>query len=160
MESTDFVATRGSALKAKPESSLQVVSFESYKAKKKKVNQKKKKAKKQEENILDMEAARNEITQFSINGLKPKQRREAKMKLAIKLGAKPPKNKYVNYKTIIEQRFNEKKDKIKLKKLQQEGKAEIEETKKPDVKDKRKNGKWKTWGILDIYGTLKKHSKK
>ncbi|GLV31091.1 hypothetical protein CBL_12164 [Carabus blaptoides fortunei] len=49
---------------------------------------------------VDMKRARHEVLKFGMSGFDPEKKEEAKVKLAITLGAKPPKNKYKNYKQL------------------------------------------------------------
>lgn len=49
---------------------------------------------------LDMKKVRHEVFNFGISGYDFKDRQKAKIALAVKLGAKPPKNLYKNYKEL------------------------------------------------------------
>lgn len=53
---------------------------------------------------FDMKKVRNEVFNFGISGYGLEDQQKAKVALAIKLGAKPPKNPYKNYKELIEER--------------------------------------------------------
>ncbi|XP_076316277.1 40S small subunit processome assembly factor 1-like [Tachypleus tridentatus] len=57
---------------------------------------------------LDLQKARYEVLKFGISGFEKQRKEEAEIALAIKLGAKPPKNQYVNYKQLIEERKQKK----------------------------------------------------
>ncbi|CAH1799023.1 unnamed protein product [Owenia fusiformis] len=50
---------------------------------------------------INMGRARAEILQLVITGLDGTKKEDAKRELALKLGAKPPKNEYVNYKDLL-----------------------------------------------------------
>ncbi|XP_055546960.1 uncharacterized protein C1orf131 [Wyeomyia smithii] len=60
--------------------------------------------------LFDISQARKEVINFGISGLDRETKHEAKVALAIKLGAKPPKKMYRNYKEILEERKREKQD--------------------------------------------------
>ncbi|XP_058823847.1 uncharacterized protein C1orf131 [Topomyia yanbarensis] len=59
---------------------------------------------------FDISRARKEVINFGISGFDKETKHTAKVALAIKLGAKPPKNTYRNYKEIIEERKREKEE--------------------------------------------------
>ncbi|XP_077526886.1 uncharacterized protein LOC144138469 isoform X2 [Haemaphysalis longicornis] len=59
-------------------------------------------------NEISFKKARYDILKFGIKGLDKPEKEEAKIALAVQLGAKPPKNKYVNYKEFIHQKREEK----------------------------------------------------
>ncbi|XP_053692082.1 uncharacterized protein C1orf131 homolog [Sabethes cyaneus] len=59
---------------------------------------------------FDISRARKEVINFGISGLDKETKHEARVALAIKLGAKPPKNVYRNYKEILADRKREKED--------------------------------------------------
>lgn len=56
---------------------------------------------------FDMRQARFDVQKFGIKGFQGNQKQEAMTALLIKLGAKPPKKKYVNYKELQEVRKQE-----------------------------------------------------
>ena len=58
-----------------------------------------------------MKQARFEVFKFGVSGLDKKSREEANNALAVRLGAKPEKNKGVEYKQLKEDRINEKEEK-------------------------------------------------
>lgn len=57
---------------------------------------------------ISFKKARYDILKFGIKGLDKPEQQEAKIALAVELGAKPPKNKYVNYKEFIQQKKEQK----------------------------------------------------
>ncbi|XP_058115806.1 uncharacterized protein C1orf131 homolog [Anopheles ziemanni] len=63
----------------------------------------KKPKKMQDPTVFDISKARKEIINFGISGLDKKNKQQASVALAIKLGAKPPKNKPRNYREILEE---------------------------------------------------------
>lgn len=60
---------------------------------------------------INMRQARHEVIRFGISGFESKEREDAKVTMAIKLGAKPPKREYQNYKEFLQDQ--DKKRKIK-----------------------------------------------
>lgn len=53
--------------------------------------------KKEDDNIFNLKRARKEVINYGIAGMDKDKKIDAQIALAIKLGAKPPKSKYVNY---------------------------------------------------------------
>lgn len=104
----EIVPTRAMRLK-KPEaaSEFKAVVFETHKPKHsngvKRANQRNDGIKsKDDDNALDMKRVRHEVFNFGISGYNFQDQQKAKIALAVKLGAKPPKNKYQNYKELQE----------------------------------------------------------
>lgn len=54
--------------------------------------------------VLDMKKTRYEVYKFGISGFNRQKMEDARVALAIKLGAKPPKRTYKNYKELMEER--------------------------------------------------------
>lgn len=52
-------------------------------------------------NEFDLKRAKNEVFHFGISGFDSNDKQAAKLALAVRLGAKPPKNVYRNYKELI-----------------------------------------------------------
>ena len=73
--------------------------------------------KKKNELTLDMRRTRMEIFKFGISGLDETAKVDAKTAHAIKLGAKPPKNKSINYKDLLQEK---KREKERVKQLREE----------------------------------------
>ena len=61
---------------------------------------------------LSMKDARFEVFKFGVSGLDQKSREEANTALAVRLGAKPARNKGVDYKQLKEDRVKEKEEKL------------------------------------------------
>ncbi|XP_014254594.1 uncharacterized protein C1orf131-like isoform X1 [Cimex lectularius] len=106
---------------------------------------------------LDMKQARFEIYKFAQTGLTNPDKHKSNKELALALGAVPPKNKYLNYKKLKEERKREKEEKNKKKDLFLLGKQfrpDRYDRKRTDskavLKQKRKIGS----GILNVYGTV------
>ncbi|XP_035899942.1 uncharacterized protein C1orf131 homolog [Anopheles stephensi] len=53
---------------------------------------------------FDMSKARRDIINFGFTGFDKESKHEASVRLAIKLGAKPPKNQYRNYRELLEEK--------------------------------------------------------
>uniref|UniRef100_A0A131XA41 Uncharacterized protein n=1 Tax=Hyalomma excavatum TaxID=257692 RepID=A0A131XA41_9ACAR len=62
----------------------------------------------QEVNEISFKKARHDVLKFGIRGLDKPRQEEAKIALAVQLGAKPPKNDYLNYKELINDRKEKK----------------------------------------------------
>uniref|UniRef100_A0A023FNR5 Uncharacterized protein n=1 Tax=Amblyomma cajennense TaxID=34607 RepID=A0A023FNR5_AMBCJ len=62
----------------------------------------------QSANEIDFKKARYDVLKFGIKGLEKPKQEAANIALAVQLGAKPPKNKYVNYKELIHERKEQK----------------------------------------------------
>lgn len=52
-------------------------------------------------NEFDMKRAKNEVFHFGVSGFDRDDKQAAKLALAVRLGAKPPKNSYRNYKELV-----------------------------------------------------------
>ncbi|KAJ3665860.1 hypothetical protein Zmor_001326 [Zophobas morio] len=151
----DFIPTRGSSKKPGSITNFQSVTYESYKAKKhheaKAQIETSKQTKVSEFNI---KKARHEVVKFGMGGFDPQKKEEAKIQLAIKLGAKPPKNKYKNYRLLKEDRAKQKDEEKQKSQFQQLGKNLLGKStaKKKGFDRKRKKTKG---GLLDVYGKVK-----
>lgn len=101
--SLDIVPTRAMLLKKKEVTSeFKAVVFETHKPKRSD-GQKRKNSEKSgddDRDALDMKRVRHEIFNFGISGYNFQDQQKAKIALAVKLGAKPPKNSYKNYKEL------------------------------------------------------------
>uniref|UniRef100_T1JKX9 Uncharacterized protein n=1 Tax=Strigamia maritima TaxID=126957 RepID=T1JKX9_STRMM len=92
-------------------SNVEVVVFEN---RKKKVNKEKiatlekSNESHQETKKINFHKTRFEVQKFGINGFAKADKEKAKIAFAIKLGAKPPKNEYINYKKLQEIKKKEK----------------------------------------------------
>ncbi|XP_065081782.1 uncharacterized protein C1orf131 homolog [Ochlerotatus camptorhynchus] len=102
----------------------------------------KRKARKDDPKVFDISSARKEVINFGISGFDSNTKHEAKVALAIKLGAKPPKNKYRNYKEILEERKRDKQENDRTsrrKKGQSFGAARSYQQQKQRVREKASN---------------------
>ena len=99
----EIVPTKAMLLKGNTSSNeFKVTVFESHKSKVKDSSGAKHNLKgKAETNEFDLKKAKHEVLNFGISGLESKDKKAAKIALALKLGAKPPKNQYKNYKDLI-----------------------------------------------------------
>jgi len=75
--------------------------FESHKSKQKPSTHDKSNKSVNADNIFDIKRAKHEVFKFGTSGLESKDKEVAKIALAIKLGAKPPKSSYKNYKDLL-----------------------------------------------------------
>ncbi|GJQ88254.1 hypothetical protein Trydic_g13242 [Trypoxylus dichotomus] len=156
--SINFIPTRGSKRRNIEEIDFNFTIHQSYKPKKRQTlcdveDEKSKKAIPETVNEIDMKRARFEVIKFGMSGFDKQRKEKAKVQLAVKLGAKPPKQKYKNYKVILKTKKIEKNQEAKLKQKQQQPKAQNMKisTFKKDIDKKRKQEK----GILNIYGKVK-----
>jgi len=157
MEELTHVPTRCSKLHNIDASNIQVVV---HKNEKTSINVRRApvdalKNKKIETKEMDMKKVRFEVFKFGMSGFKPEKKEEVKVALAIKLGAKPPKNEGYNYKEYKLIKEKQLKEKLEQQKLLAIGKTK---TGKPVTKGKKKfvNRKGKQSGILDPYGKARK----
>lgn len=104
MAELEIIPTKAMLLKKKEAvSEFKAVVFETHK--KKKPGDSKKFAQKRpnesdDQDTLDMKRVRHEVFNFGISGYNFQDQQKAKIALAVKLGAKPPKNAYKNYKDL------------------------------------------------------------
>ncbi|XP_055302009.1 uncharacterized protein C1orf131 [Sitodiplosis mosellana] len=105
--SLDIVPTKAMLLKKNlVVNEFKAVVFETHKSKKSdktnRFSQKKRSAgeERDEPGGLDMKRVRHEVFNFGISGYNFQDQQKAKVALAVKLGAKPPKNAYKNYKEL------------------------------------------------------------
>ncbi|KAJ0180951.1 hypothetical protein K1T71_003036 [Dendrolimus kikuchii] len=57
---------------------------------------------------LELKKIRHEVLKFGMSGFDATKKEEAKIALAVSLGAKPPKKVYINYKDLMKKRKEEK----------------------------------------------------
>ncbi|GLH06177.1 hypothetical protein R5R35_010185 [Gryllus longicercus] len=161
---SEFIVTKSALVKKRKADEFECVKFESYKSNKK--IEEKKTGKKQPTRTreIDVNKVTHEVVKFGIAGMKPEERRKAKETLLIKLGAKPPKREYMNYKNLMQKNREEKARLEFLAKTQPDDPINnlLNRTKKkkqPTHTQKRKNN------ILEAYGkpgqntVHKKHKK-
>lgn len=145
-----FVPTRSSLGK---NAAHQIVTFQSNK---KSVSSKSSELPKNDSSqIIDMKKARFEVYKFAQNSLHGEEKQKSKIELAIKLGAKPPKNKFKNYKLLKEEMKKELEEAEKKKELynipvKHRISAHKSKLNKGTLKRKRKIGS----GILNTYGKV------
>lgn len=153
MEEFTHVPTRCSKLQNIDASNIQIVVHKHKKAgiNVRRAHVEELKCKKIETKEMDMKKVRFEVFKFGMSGFKPEKKEEVKVALAIKLGAKPPKNKGYNYKEHKLIKEKQLKEQLEQQKLRAVGKTK---TGRPVTKGKKKfvNRKGKQSGILDPYG--------
>lgn len=103
--SLEIIPTKAMLLKKQAAASeFKAVVFETHKPKKsdgsKRIASRAGSAKDSDDNTLDMKRVRHEVFNFGISGYNFQDQQKAKIALAVKLGAKPPKNPYKNYKEL------------------------------------------------------------
>ncbi|GFS56692.1 uncharacterized protein NPIL_462301 [Nephila pilipes] len=59
---------------------------------------------------FNIRKSRYEIKRFALSGFDAEKQKREKISIAVKLGAKPPKKKYVNYKVLMELKKKEKEE--------------------------------------------------
>lgn len=110
-QALEIIPTRAMQLKkSQAASEFKAVVFETHKSKRsntdkksnEKMNQSDRIQSKSKDDALDMKRVRHEVFNFGISGYNFQDRQKAKIALAVKLGAKPPKQKYQNYKDLQE----------------------------------------------------------
>lgn len=72
------------------------------------------------DNFIDMKSARHDVFKFGISGFDSTDKKAAKIALAVKLGAKPPKKVYKNYKELLAEKKSAKliaEERLKLQKI-------------------------------------------
>ncbi|RZC34906.1 C1orf131 -like, partial [Asbolus verrucosus] len=152
--SEKFIPTRGSMIKSESLIDFEFVTYQSHQSKKNEKtepNLKQKSINATKSNEFNIKRAKHEIIKFGISGFDPQKKEEAKVQLAIKLGAKPPKNKYKNYKVLQQERAKQKEaEKLKAS-FQQLGKNSVGKSVAKGKGFDRKRRKKKD-GLLDVYG--------
>ncbi|XP_015435941.1 PREDICTED: uncharacterized protein C1orf131 homolog [Dufourea novaeangliae] len=98
---------------------------------------------------LEMKRVRYEVMKFGMSGFEKAKANNAKVQLAISLGAKPFKNKAINYKTLKHQRSTQKE---MQKNEEHVSGLERSMKKHKTIKTKKKRSS----GILDDYGKVNK----
>ncbi|XP_026764477.2 uncharacterized protein C1orf131 [Galleria mellonella] len=109
-----IIVTKAALALKNSENNFQFVKFESHKPKKKETaidnekNDTKTYLGQKSKKDLDLKKIRHEVVKFGMSGFDSTKKEEAKIALAVSLGAKPPKQKYINYKELMEKRKQEK----------------------------------------------------
>uniref|UniRef100_A0A1B0DJY8 Uncharacterized protein n=1 Tax=Phlebotomus papatasi TaxID=29031 RepID=A0A1B0DJY8_PHLPP len=75
-----------------------------------------------DEEVFDIRKARNEVLKFGLSGFEDVEKQKVQVAMAIKLGAKPPKRGYKNYKVLQEERKRAKEEKAEQESFQTLGK--------------------------------------
>ncbi|KAL0850512.1 hypothetical protein ABMA28_012301 [Loxostege sticticalis] len=108
-----LIVTKAALALKNAEQNFQVVKFEAHKPKKKQAEVPDKIETKPQltpfaKRDLELKKVRHEIVKFGMSGFDATKKEEAKIALAVSLGAKPPKREYLNYKELMEKRKQEK----------------------------------------------------
>jgi hypothetical protein len=110
-----------------------------------------------EDSSFNMTRARNEVINFGMSGFDTADKKSAQIALAIKLGAKPPKNKHRNYKEILEEkrkvRLEQNSSDVRKEKRQQFGAEASFQTNAQMYRERQKRA---AGGVTASYGNVKK----
>ncbi|CAH2100329.1 unnamed protein product [Euphydryas editha] len=150
-----LVITKAALALKNADSNFQVVKFEAHKPKKKKnaevENMEESKSTGSAKKDLDLKKIRHEIVKFGMSGFDATKKEEAKIALAVSLGAKPPKREYINYKELMQKRKKEK------QKLNEEKKMMISKSiLNTGIKKKKKGVNNDVGHLLSSYGKVQK----
>uniref|UniRef100_A0A1E1WAZ5 Uncharacterized protein n=1 Tax=Pectinophora gossypiella TaxID=13191 RepID=A0A1E1WAZ5_PECGO len=150
-----LIKTKAALALKDAESNFQVVKFEAHKPKKRKVLEDDKNDYKGQapysKKDLDLKKIRHEVVKYGMSGFDGSRKEEAKIALAVSLGAKPPKREYVNYKELMQKR---KQEKLKEKEEKQQM---IAKSILHSVGKKKKKGPAHDVGhLLSSYGKVQK----
>ncbi|VVD03349.1 unnamed protein product [Leptidea sinapis] len=146
------VLTKAAFAVKNAESNFQVVKFVSHKPKKKPIDESKKELNNQvaPKKDIELKKIRHEIVKFGMSGFDSNKKEEAKIALAISLGAKPPKKPYLNYKELMAKRKQEKQKDIEERQLMK-SKSILQTTGK-----KKKGAQNDVGHFLSNYGKVQK----
>ncbi|XP_035430043.2 uncharacterized protein C1orf131 [Spodoptera frugiperda] len=154
-----LIMTKAALAMKNPEVNFKFVKFEAHKPKKKTAadnsdNSEIKPGSQQTSKDLDLKKIRHEVVKFGMSGFDPTKKEEARIALAVSLGAKPPKKEYVNYKELMEKRKQEKKKELEDKQ-QMRSKSILQTGGKKKKKTNNDVGH-----LLSSYGKVKKNDLK
>lgn len=71
---------------------------------------------------FDLKRAKHEVLNYGISGFETNDKVAAKIALAVKLGARPPKNTYTNYKDLLAEKKKQRQDAVEQSAMMQLGK--------------------------------------
>jgi len=91
-----------------------------------------------EETVFDLKHARHDVKRLGISGLDHKSKEEAQIQLAMSLGAKAPKNTYINYRELQEKKRKE------IEELASKEKDEVVKSKTKSLAESMKTNKTKS----------------
>ncbi|XP_033328039.2 uncharacterized protein LOC117221304 [Megalopta genalis] len=157
----EFIPTRGSKIKKDAMKEFVVVNFKAAKKKAKKAvdseikreisrfNDGDKDIDPKRKQEIEMKRVRYEVMKFGMSGFEKVNADKAKVQLAINLGAKPRKNRGINYKILKEQKKREEELPKNGEHVSGLEKSMIKHKTAKTIKTKRKDS-----GILDVYGKV------
>ncbi|XP_014359201.2 uncharacterized protein C1orf131 homolog [Papilio machaon] len=151
-----IVLTKAALALKNADSNFKVVKFETHKPKKKQTLEDENKIDEHNKTPytkkdIDLKKIRHEVVKFGMSGFDGSKKEEAKIALAVSLGAKPPKREYINYKELMQKRKQEKLEQNKEKQLM------ISKTVLKTAGKKKKKGINNDVGhFLDNYGKVQK----
>ncbi|XP_047031595.1 uncharacterized protein C1orf131 isoform X2 [Helicoverpa zea] len=151
-----LIMTKAALALKNPESNFQFVKFEAHKPKKKAApdnseQNEMKQGNKHSSKDLDLKKIRHEVVKFGMSGFDPTKKEEARIALAVSLGAKPPKKEYVNYKELMQKRKQE-----KIKESEEKQQMRSKSILQTGGKKKKKNANNDVGHLLSSYGKVKK----
>ncbi|KAH0564321.1 uncharacterized protein C1orf131 homolog [Cotesia glomerata] len=158
---SEFIVTKAAQLKKNAENNFVAVSYTAPKRKKpiaeinKDTSYNQEQSQEEEDQEKEMKRLRWEVLKFGSSGLAGTDKKKSKVALAISLGAKPPKNRRMNYKNLKLKKSKEKEEAAK-EKLEQEHQSGLTNSLKKTTKKKRVQ---KDKGILGVYGKVSKSSR-
>ncbi|KAE8741628.1 hypothetical protein FOCC_FOCC012830 [Frankliniella occidentalis] len=171
--SSGFIVTKSSLSRQSKPAEFEEVVFNSHKRKEKNESASapvKKKNKlpdpipkrENDEQHKFLKKARYEVMRFGMTGFDAAKREETKQAIAISLGAKPKKNKGINYKELMEIRKKQKEEEKANKAFHNIGKTTTGHASANTKKGKKGNRQHRSKGdqnkgILGVYGKVNKH---
>ncbi|KAH9629551.1 hypothetical protein HF086_014562 [Spodoptera exigua] len=149
-----LIMTKAALAMKNPENNFKFVKFEAHKPKKKNIvdsdNNETKPGSQQSSKDLDLKKIRHEVVKFGMSGFDPTKKEEARIALAVSLGAKPPKKEYINYKELMEKRKQE-----KIKEIEDKQQMRSKSILQTGGKKKKKTNN-DVGHLLSSYGKVKK----
>ncbi|XP_013183343.1 uncharacterized protein C1orf131 homolog [Amyelois transitella] len=151
-----IIPTKAALALKNAQSNFQFVKFESHKPKKKDLDAKITDSKNEDNQFskkdVDLKKIRHEVVKFGMSGFDATKKEEAKIALAVSLGAKPPKREYLNYKDLMKKR-KEEKQKAQEQKQQMMSKSVLQGVTKKKNKINKNND---VGHFLSSYGKVQK----
>ncbi|XP_047525763.1 uncharacterized protein C1orf131 homolog [Pieris napi] len=151
-----LVLTKAALALNNAEKNFKVVKFEAHKPKKKESLSDDKKihdlrSTNSQKKEVDLKKIRHEIVKFGMSGFDSTKKQEAKIALAVSLGAKPPKRAYLNYKELMAKRKQE-----KLKENEEKQQMKSKSILQTVGQKKKKGSKNDVGHLLSSYGKVQK----
>lgn len=158
MDESSFIPTRCAQFKKDAPDSFECVHFSDRNRKTKKQNAGNNKLK-TDENVndeVDIKKLKREVVKYGLTGFSAKKKQAAKIEMAVRLGAKPPPNKYLNYKELKVEKQKLTKEREEEQQLLNAGKtAGVANDKGKKFLLLKKRKEMKRNNILESYGKVK-----